>query len=271
MKTIAYISEVTNHTDKSFVPSVLGKLYLNARRANAKIGVTSILMYKEGYYFQVLEGPKQTIDRLFLAIQKNPSHQNIQILFESSIARRFFENSPMRLVNSLAESGSFNRYHANFQAQFARLDARKAALFKVFYKDFLGQQTLADLPVINADMLIQAEAKPTAPEAGSGKLSYTGLEVSLSAWPDFNKIRPNPLVLEACAKLIGGWVSHDHYAEQLDAEQREQWRGLIKDLSALGLLKSRDTAPRRPIIAPQPQNNSFYSKLKSFLTGKTTK
>ena len=58
---------------------------------------------------------------------------------------------------------------------------------------------------------------------------------------------------------------------ELDAEQREQWRGLIKDLSALGLLRSRDTAPRRPIIAPQPQNNSFYSKLKSFLTGKTTK
>jgi len=48
-----------------------------ARWKNAELGVTGMLLYCEGSFFQVLEGEAETLERLFAMIRKDPRHHRI--------------------------------------------------------------------------------------------------------------------------------------------------------------------------------------------------
>ena len=114
-------------------------------------------------------------------------------------------------------------------------------------------------------MPLRAQSKANDPS------KHADLYVRLSAWPDFNQVAPTPLALEACAMMIGEWVNYEQYNDKLDEGQRKQWRDLIKYLAGSGLLSSKKVT-----TAPQATTNTeraggFYSKLKSFLTGKTSR
>lgn len=61
-----------------------------ARKNNAKLGVTGILLYERGSFFQVLEGAPETVKRLYQAISVDRRHQRMaKRIFESIEAREF--------------------------------------------------------------------------------------------------------------------------------------------------------------------------------------
>jgi len=77
----------------------LAKLVVAARAKNKSLGITGILVYMSGRFFQILEGESATVRSLYDTIVKDPRHAHVtQIVFES-IARRSFEGWSMGIAD----------------------------------------------------------------------------------------------------------------------------------------------------------------------------
>lgn len=68
----------------------LRELASKARVRNHALGVTGMLLYDRGRYFQTLEGPPESLKCLWESIRQDPRHSNIDILSEHIIPARLF-------------------------------------------------------------------------------------------------------------------------------------------------------------------------------------
>lgn len=66
-----------------------------AREKNAGLGITGMLLHCDKSFIQVLEGPKNHVMDLFRAIQQDPRHGRLVILFEGPIKHRSFSQWSM--------------------------------------------------------------------------------------------------------------------------------------------------------------------------------
>ncbi|MEP6765276.1 MAG: BLUF domain-containing protein [Gemmatimonadaceae bacterium] len=70
--------------------SELQKILAAARRDNARDGVTGMLLFTEGSFFQVLEGSEPDVLSTFKRIEGDPRHQQATCIIREPIARRAF-------------------------------------------------------------------------------------------------------------------------------------------------------------------------------------
>jgi uncharacterized membrane protein (DUF373 family) len=70
-------------------------LLRQCRDNNAGRGVTGMLLYANGTFLQVLEGPDQVIDDLVEVIKKDPRHTGIHMLYRKPIERRQYSDWSM--------------------------------------------------------------------------------------------------------------------------------------------------------------------------------
>jgi hypothetical protein len=77
-------------------------------------GVTGCLLSGSNSFLQLLEGPRQTIDRLYVTISADSRHKNVVMLTDEDIDERLFASWSMKLAPfddlewSDAEFGSGN-------------------------------------------------------------------------------------------------------------------------------------------------------------------
>ena len=76
----------------------LNRLLDVARKRNQCEGLTGLLVYNRGYFFQWLEGPSDALSRVWDSIQRDGRHCEIKVLREDVLVRRFFESWDMRLT-----------------------------------------------------------------------------------------------------------------------------------------------------------------------------
>lgn len=62
-----------------------------ARDNNARLGLTGMLLYAEGSFFQVLEGPAEVVDALYAKIERDQRHQQVTLIIREPIPRRYFD------------------------------------------------------------------------------------------------------------------------------------------------------------------------------------
>lgn len=80
----------------------LQQLINAARIRNQAEGLTGLLVYHEGLFLQWLEGPADSVHRVWCSIRDDTRHMDIALLGESSIQERRFGNSSMALANQHA-------------------------------------------------------------------------------------------------------------------------------------------------------------------------
>lgn len=78
-------------------------LFAKARTNNASMGVTGILLFVEGSFFQVLEGPEQAVDALADRIASDPRHDQMTVIIRESIAERSFGEWTMGFAEMSAQ------------------------------------------------------------------------------------------------------------------------------------------------------------------------
>jgi hypothetical protein len=61
-----------------------------SRRNNVTQGITGMLLFIEGSFFQVLEGDSATVDRAYEAIARDPRHDRVTQIIREPIAQRSF-------------------------------------------------------------------------------------------------------------------------------------------------------------------------------------
>jgi len=75
----------------------LRALLKNAREKNDRLGVTGLLLYAQGRFLQVLEGPESAVRRLYDTIEADPRHTGTEVLLTTRVAERTFPDWNMGL------------------------------------------------------------------------------------------------------------------------------------------------------------------------------
>lgn len=95
MKRIMYISSASRPLDAEEIESI-GEISV---RNNTRDGLTGILLTAQEFFFQILEGESDQVNRTFERIRKDPRHQDVLILkTESEIKERLFGQWSMKTV-----------------------------------------------------------------------------------------------------------------------------------------------------------------------------
>lgn len=66
-----------------------------SRRNNTANGITGMLLYRDGFFIQVLEGEKEMVDSTFRKIAVDPRHGNVLEICENEITERTFSHWQM--------------------------------------------------------------------------------------------------------------------------------------------------------------------------------
>jgi hypothetical protein len=61
-----------------------------ANENNTKSGITGMLLYKDGQFMQVLEGPEEAVRATFRRIDKDPRHHGVMVLLKGPVEERRF-------------------------------------------------------------------------------------------------------------------------------------------------------------------------------------
>ena len=76
----------------------LDKVYLRAKASNANASITGLLLFYEGTFLQLLEGPAAGISALVQKLRRDKRHANLIILESGPAEDRVFPESPMQYV-----------------------------------------------------------------------------------------------------------------------------------------------------------------------------
>ncbi|MET0291132.1 MAG: BLUF domain-containing protein [Steroidobacteraceae bacterium] len=87
----AYTSMASPTFRESDIPALLEK----SRANNSRAGLTGMLLYMEGTFFQVLEGDAATVDSLYDTISRDPRHSRVTRIIREPVARRDFADWTM--------------------------------------------------------------------------------------------------------------------------------------------------------------------------------
>lgn len=82
----------------------LQSLLRTARAKNDELDVTGLLLYADGRFLQVLEGPKPAVRRLYATIREDPRHTDVDPLLTTTTAERTFPDWRMSLEHLGASS-----------------------------------------------------------------------------------------------------------------------------------------------------------------------
>jgi hypothetical protein len=81
-------------------PAELDSILSVARKNNSPVGVTGLLLYHQGSFFQVLEGPKESVGHIFSAIEADTRHSGVIVLEARISSARVFPNWSMGYVKA---------------------------------------------------------------------------------------------------------------------------------------------------------------------------
>jgi len=91
MFRIVYVSSASKYFSKQEIEDMLER----ARPKNAIIGITGMLLYKDGNFMQCLEGEEETVTKLANTIQGDDRHTGFLVLMRGPAESRLFPDSPM--------------------------------------------------------------------------------------------------------------------------------------------------------------------------------
>lgn len=97
---------------EEFEPESLQQLVEHSSAKNRAHNITGMLCYRGGTFLQVLEGPREAVERLYDNIHGDDRHTMIQIILVEPIAERLFEAWNMGLCDF---DSPFAADHAEFR------------------------------------------------------------------------------------------------------------------------------------------------------------
>ena len=91
MITLVYVSFATTPMSDD----ELRELLKIAREKNQALDVTGMLLYRDGFFIQALEGEEDTVTSLYEKIKTDPRHRNVLQVYRQVIKNRSFDEWSM--------------------------------------------------------------------------------------------------------------------------------------------------------------------------------
>jgi len=89
--SIAYLSSASY----PYSDGDLATLLMHSRANNGRAGVTGMLLYRDGQFLQVLEGPEDAVRERYERIAADPRHRDVHKLMEETVTERQFPSWTM--------------------------------------------------------------------------------------------------------------------------------------------------------------------------------
>lgn len=80
----------TSTARRSLTDGDIDAIVAVARRRNEASGITGLLIFHDGVFGQTLEGPRDALEALMRAIERDPRHHSLNRLHEGRIRERRF-------------------------------------------------------------------------------------------------------------------------------------------------------------------------------------
>jgi hypothetical protein len=125
MRQLIYQSVSSGARAAADAPAILR----SARPFNGLNGVTGLLLAAEDRYFQVLEGPEESVSLVMARIKVDPRHHSIDILRDGSADRRMFADWAMAYRDE-------GHPHGMMEARLEQLVARMSEELAARVRDF---------------------------------------------------------------------------------------------------------------------------------------
>ena len=94
MIQLAYVSKATDEFNQNIDDNVFNILE-TARKNNGTKGISGLLIYRDGYFLQLLEGDADSVLHLYGKIAVDNRHVQIRTLFKQETSMRLFPNWAM--------------------------------------------------------------------------------------------------------------------------------------------------------------------------------
>lgn len=109
-----------------------------ANHNNKLHGITGFLLFRQGRFFQYIEGPRDAIEQLYRNIARDPRNGDVQILLEGARDERLFDQWAMHCIDLAHHDSSeeMSASFAKFQPQAWTEDKTRGILYEIkqFYQ-----------------------------------------------------------------------------------------------------------------------------------------
>jgi hypothetical protein len=105
-----YVSSATDLFSDEELVALLEK----SRKNNHAVDVTGMLLYNDGNFMQLLEGPKPAVEKVLVRIQADPRHRGIIQLLQGETEKRNFSEWAMGFKKMDKESVKDLPGYSNF-------------------------------------------------------------------------------------------------------------------------------------------------------------
>jgi hypothetical protein len=109
LKQKIYVSALTDTDD-----SVLADILRTSQKNNARDGLTGMLLYADGNFLQVLEGPPEAVEQTFARIELDPRHSHVIVMSDEPTTQRDFADWSMGLRRLGAQEAERFPEHARW-------------------------------------------------------------------------------------------------------------------------------------------------------------
>lgn len=100
LQTLAYFSRNVSGQSGE-MPVALDHILQASRRNNVERGITGALLYSDGWFAQVIEGPQSAVELVFEWIVLDDRHTDIRVLYLKEIDERSFGSWSMAFAGSV--------------------------------------------------------------------------------------------------------------------------------------------------------------------------
>ncbi|MEY3760258.1 MAG: hypothetical protein RIR39_1749 [Pseudomonadota bacterium] len=91
LNCLVYVSLANQEMSDKYLQDLLKK----ARKKNEALSITGMLLYRDGFFMQALEGEKADIEGLFEIIKKDARHRDVLLINKKPIKQRGFPDWTM--------------------------------------------------------------------------------------------------------------------------------------------------------------------------------
>lgn len=116
MLSLCYLSSATVPFSQAELDALLAK----SRANNTRDDISGMLLYRDGDFLQVLEGPEAAVRTTFQRISRDPRHARVMLIDESDIDARSFADWSMgfrRLAKDERPTGFVDFFDRGFKPE----------------------------------------------------------------------------------------------------------------------------------------------------------
>lgn len=150
LSLLAYTSVACHHMSHQELITLL----THCRQKNSRRQISGMLLYMEGCFFQVLEGPRTQLELLFEKISNDKRHHHVMKLIIEPIKERTFENWSMGFKDitpsELASITGLTNFFDDGGKGFAGIESQRAKQLIESFRDGRWQRKdLTQYRIIN--------------------------------------------------------------------------------------------------------------------------